>query len=120
MKRHPLLFSCFFTLALTCQMVSAQSKKANNPISIQAQIKPDFSKMVDYGIPMGSGVHELPGGKAPVSNQINADGSIKVSRTVEITVPSEKNDRMQSERKKPEKDIPQRKQKRKTNNSGGA
>ena len=120
MKRHPLLFSCFFTLVLTCQMVSAQSKKANNPISIQAQIKPDFSKMVDYGIPMGSGVHELPGGKAPVYNHIIAFGTIMFRKTFYKTVPPQKNDRMQSERKKPEKDIPQRKQKRKTNNSGGA
>jgi hypothetical protein len=89
MKRLPVLFSGFFILMLTGHAVLGQTRKPAGSTAAKNQLKPKFSEMTDYGIPEAKGVEELPGGKPPESNQINPNGSIKINRTEEITVPAE-------------------------------
>ena len=77
-------------MGLVAQSASGQTKKPSDAVFVKAQIKPKFSEMVDYGSPTNKeGIHEFPGGKAPVSNQINSNGSIRINKTGEITVPTE-------------------------------
>jgi hypothetical protein len=83
-------FIGFLASGLVVQTAFGQTKKTSDSAFVKAQIKPKFSEMADYGLPVSKeGVHEFPGGKAPASNQINRDGSIRVSKTGEITLPAE-------------------------------
>lgn len=80
----------FLVSGLVVQTASGQTKKYADSAFVKAQIKPKFSEMADYGWPVSKeGVNEFPGGKAPISNQINRDGSIRVIKTGEITSPAE-------------------------------
>jgi hypothetical protein len=112
MKYLAIVFSVLLCIMLNNQTSFAQSKKEVVTGSKKSQIKPKFSEMTDYGLPASTGAHELPGGKAPVSNQINPDGSVKIGTTDEIIVPSEKDNRLESERKKSKKDASQTKEKK--------
>ncbi|MCF2442420.1 hypothetical protein L0657_00530 [Dyadobacter sp. CY345] len=81
----------------------AQTKVPKDSLPPYAQIMPKFSEMTDYISPVVDGIQELPSGKAPASNQLNADGSIKVNRTGEIIVPATTPDVMKIKR---QKDLP--------------
>ncbi|GLU56797.1 hypothetical protein [Dyadobacter frigoris] len=90
MKAYSKILIGFLVQGLVIQTAFGQTKKTSDSVFVNAQIKPKFSEMVDYGLPTNKeGVHEFPGGKAPVSNQINSDGSIRINKTGRITVPAE-------------------------------
>jgi len=69
--------------------VFGQSKAPKDSLPSYAQIMPKFSEMVDHVNASTSGIYQMPGGRMPASGQINADGSVKVSRTGELIVPTE-------------------------------
>ena len=90
MKVYFKILAGILILCLISPTAFGQRKKAADSIFIIKQIKPKFSEMVDYGLPVNSGKFQgTSEGMAPASNLINADGSIKVSRIGEVTVPSE-------------------------------
>ncbi|MCF0059023.1 hypothetical protein [Dyadobacter sp. CY356] len=90
MKFYSKILIGIFVTGLVVQTASGQTKKSSEVVFVKAQIKPKFSEMVDYGFPTNKeGIHEFPGGKAPVSNQINSNGSIRINKTGEISVPAE-------------------------------
>ena len=90
MKPYSKILIAVFVQALLIRVASGQTKKSSDSVLVNARIKPKFSEMTDYGLPTNRiGIHEFPGGKAPVSNQINSDGSIRINKTGEIIVPSE-------------------------------
>ncbi|WP_159472347.1 hypothetical protein [Dyadobacter sp. 3J3] len=90
MKTYSKILIAFLVQSLVVQVTFGQIKKSSDAVFVNAHVKPKFSEMVDYGLPTNKeGIHEFPGGKAPVSNQINPDGSIRVNRTGEIILPVE-------------------------------
>jgi hypothetical protein len=101
MKRLPVIFFGFFIWMLAAHAVLGQTRRPAGS-SVETQVKPKFSEMMDYGIPQGRGVHEFPGGKPSESYQINRDGSVKIGRTEEITVPVEQDSLTRGDRKKPD------------------
>ncbi len=87
----------------TGSFLLAQNKELKDSLPSYAQIMPKFSEMVDHVSPGQDGILELPAGKAPASNQLNADGSVRVNRTGEIVVPAVRPDIMKIKRRK---DLP--------------
>lgn len=90
MKTYSQILIAILIQGFLGQIAFGQTKKSSDSVFVSSQIKPKFSEMTDYGRPTNKeGIHEFPGGKAPVSNQINSDGSRRINKTGEITVPSE-------------------------------
>lgn len=90
MKAYSKILITVLVLGFLSQATFGQTKKSSDSVFVNSQIKPKFSEMADYGLPTNKeGIHEFPGGKAPVSNQINSDGSVRINKTGEITVSSE-------------------------------
>ncbi|MBE9460318.1 hypothetical protein ACFP1I_03600 [Dyadobacter subterraneus] len=90
MKAYSKILITVLVQSFLSQVTFGQTKKSSDSVFVNSQVKPKFSEMTDYGMPTNKeGIHEFPGGKAPVSNQINSDGSIRINKTGEIKVPSE-------------------------------
>jgi len=89
MKINLRIFAGFFIQMLIGNFVFAQSKAPEDSLPSYAQIVPKFSEMVDHVNTLPTGIYQISGGQIPASSQINADGSVKVSRIGEIVVPAE-------------------------------
>lgn len=90
MKAYSQILIVVLAQGFLIEVAFGQTKKSSDSVFVNSQIKPKFSEMTDYGMPTNKeGIHEFPGGRAPVSNQINSDGSIRINKTGQITVPAE-------------------------------
>lgn len=90
MKAYSKILIGVLVQGVVIQMAFGQTKKSSDSLLVNARLKPKSSEITDYGLPTNrEGIHEFPGGRAPVSNQINSDGSIRINKTGQITVPAE-------------------------------